>query len=114
MTTLPLNERVLNQLCKYNLPYTQYKELDDVIIIDIPVRESINGDLYHTCPFCVNKRKKNNTPYQNSKPITHFYPNKYGVYDPPCDHGSIKYWDLPLFKFNLIKYGTAPFIQSKF
>ena len=114
MTTLPLNERVLNQLCKYNLPYTQYKELDNIVIIDIPVRESINGDLYHTCPFCVNKRKKNNTPYQNSRPITHFYPNKYGVYDPPCDHGSIKYWGLPLFKFNLIKYGTAPFIQSKF
>jgi len=112
MTSKSFNEKALNQLFKHNLPYRQ--AVDESYIIDIPVKETINGDLYFTCPFCVNKRKKNNNPYQNSKPVIHFHGKKLGLQTPHCDEPSKKYWNLPRYTFNLIEHGSAPYVASKF
>ena len=114
MDTNPLlNEKVLNQLFKYNLPY---KQLDDSvgIVIDVPVKETINGDLYFTCPFCLDRRKINGAPYKNSKPVIHFHGDTLGLEEPHCNRHSLEYWKLPLFKFNLVPYGTSHFVSSKF
>ena len=112
MSGKAFNEKALNQLFKYNLPYR--KCIDDSYVIDVSVRETINGDLFFTCPFCLNRRKKNCSPYQNSKSIIHFYGNTLGMQTPRCDEASIKYWDLPRFKFNLIEQGTAPYVDCNF
>ena len=108
-----LNEKVLNQLFKYNLPYRQ-EYSTNTIIIDVPVKETINHDLFYTCPWCLDRRKINGTPYKNSKPLIHFHGDQYGIEEPHCDKASMAYWNLPPFKFNLVPYGTSPFIQSKF
>ena len=112
-TKTVLNEKVLNQLYKYNLPY-RHDNTDDKIIIDIPVKETINGDLFYTCPFCLDRRKKNGTPYKSSKALIHFHGDTLGIEEPHCNKESMAYWSLPPFKFNLVPYGTSPFVASKF
>jgi len=114
MTITPvLNEKILTQLYRYNLPY-RYDNTDNKFIIDVPVKETINRDLFYTCPFCLDRRKKNNQPYKNSKPTIHFHGDKLGIEQPNCNDAAKQYWDLPPYKFNLVPYGTTPFVSSKF
>mgnify|MGYP000495070777 CR=1 FL=1 len=96
------NEKTLIQLHKYNCPVTV--DENDNILIDVSVKKTINNDLIFTCPFCVNKRKKNLEPYTNSKPVSHIHGGPdYGSRSPHCSPETVLYYQLPKFEFNLVE-----------
>jgi len=102
------SQKALVALHRMNCPIT----IDDnFYTINVAVKKNINNLYYFQCPFCVTKRKRNNEPYVNSKPVIHIHGEELGTRFPHCDERTLEYYDLPYFEFNLVD--KTSFVEYK-
>lgn len=103
-----MNYKIEDRLQELNLWYDFVKDgSSNLLTIKMPVEQRHNNGnpiAFFTCPFCVNKYKKNGNPYKYAKPVihTHGAGNGLGTRTAHCCINTKAYWGLPPLEFDLV------------